>query len=286
MKRGCRGGCVCVVFALVARAQGNANPGAPPSTSGLRAELQRAQAVLERALAARARYDLGVPVQIEPYVALSDAERARRQAAAEAQLLDEQTRVSQLSASLASAQDKLARVQQQVAKALAEGGEEAAAQAQPAASASATVDAVPLPFAADDDPAPAAPAAEPSSPSAAPAPVLLRGSEDHARVGRALFFAKRYERAREELQAAVAQRKDLVDLFYLARSHEALGDTAKADELYLQVEVQDTAEVAGKKQAGPWARAARVARRQMQWMRDNATWQPARPLEKVQWRAR
>lgn len=262
-----------------------------PSAAALREELARVQATQDRLLTARIRYDLGLPVQAEPYFALVEAERGRDRALLEKQLVEEQARVTTLGARLATAETKLAQLRQQVAQVV---GATTPLDGAPAASTPAARPAT-EPFALSNEPpspaAETAPAPEPQRAKAAadgPQPVLLHGSRDHSRVGRALFLARNYERARVELTAAAAVDGggDLMDLFYLARSCEALGDTAKADELYLQIESRDTTEVKGQKQPGAWAKAARVARRQMQWMANNAHWQPARGIDSVPWRSR
>ena len=273
----------------VSRAMPSQPLGGQPSPASLQEDLRRVQATYERALNARMRYDLGLPMLSEPYFALLDVERARSKDVAERQLLDEQARVTALSSRLATAQDKVAQAQAKVVDAMTAAGARTHGQLPDVGPTPAAIESPATePFAMQDEPAPTPSVEQAANGDAIEgvAAVLLRGSEDHSRVGRALFFAKRYDRAREELELAVAKQLDRVDQFYLARSLEALGETGKADELYLQVEVADTTDEDGKKQAGPWARAARVARRQMQWMRDNASWKPARPIEKVEWRSR
>lgn len=279
-------GVALMIFGLAAVAPAQAwTAGTGPSV--WREELQQVQAAHDRLLTTRIRYDLGLPVQGEQYFALSEAERGRGRAPLEQQLVEEQGRVTALGARLLAAEEKLAQVQQQVKQAVAVG---APLDAGPLLSPRVPP-SEPEPFTLHEEPPPAAPPAEPS-PKAAPAdaggapPVLLRGSDDHSRVGRALFAAGKFDRARQELAVAVQTTPDLMDLFYLARSCEQLGDHAKADELYLQIESTDTTEVNGQKQPGSWARAARVARRQMQWMQNNAQWQPVRPIDSVPWRSR
>ncbi|MEZ5966904.1 MAG: hypothetical protein R3F56_23895 [Planctomycetota bacterium] len=259
------------------------------SPAVLREELQRAQAMQERLLGLRIRYDMGLPVQADAFFALSDADRGRDRATLEQQYADEQARITLLSGRLLAVEAKRAELQQQMADVVAatEPGDTGPTLTPPGHSAVG-----PEPFSMHEESPPAAPEAEVAPPAATassgttaegPPPVLLRGSEDHSRVGRALFKARKFERARQELTAAVEASPDLMDLFYLARSCEALGDNNKADELYLRVEALDTVEVKGQKQPGAWARAARVARRQMQWMQNNAEWQPVQKADSLPW---
>jgi hypothetical protein len=258
-----------------------------PTPASLREELQRTQALHERLVGLRIRYDLGLPVQADQYFALAEEERGRSREVAEAQLGEEQARVSGLGMRLAAAQAKLAAAKETIARAVASGAQPPAAAVPVPAAAPAAEPAPDAPFLLGEDDAPEQRARPAAAARDQPPPVLLRGSEDHARVGRALFLAAQHARARAELEVAVKEGGAPVDLFYLARSCEALGDHARADELYLQLEVKDTGvDEEGQPLPGPWARAARVARRQMQWMRDNGPWQPARPLEAVQWRNR
>lgn len=275
--------CGSLALVLVTVAQGQS---ANPSPAALREELQRTQAAHERLLVTRMRYDLGLPVHAGPYFATAEAERARGRVPLEQQLAEEQARVTALGERLVGAEEKLAHLRQDVSQAVADAAPVDAGG--PVMTPPTKVQPASEPFSLHDEAPPAAPAEEPLPPTvvngSGPAPVLVRGSNDHSRVGRALFLAKKFDRAREELTAAVAAKPDLVDLFYLARSCEALSDTNKADELYLQVESLDTVEVKGLKQPGTWARAARVARRQMQWMANNAQWQPERAIDSVPWR--
>src|SRR5690606_33592654 len=179
----------------------------------------------ERLLVLRMRYDLGLPVQAEPYFALSSEERALDRATLERLLLEEQARATGLGTRLAAAQDRLAAAQQSVAATVL------AASAQPRAPAPLPVpDLVRFDLPEEPEEPPAAPPeGEPdrsARPAAAVGPVVVRGSEDHSRVGRALFFAGRYDAARRELEVAVSERGDLVDLVYLARAAQAAGDSA------------------------------------------------------------
>ena len=133
-----------------------------------------------------------------------------------------------------------------------------------------------------EPPAPApAPASRPATPrDEAPASegaALILGSTDHATVGRALFQARRFEEARKELLLIPAEGARLVDLFLLARCHEQLGAAEEARQVYLAIEARDTRpdDAVG----GPWAQAARSARRTMGWLQDRGAWKPAVTLE-------
>lgn len=266
--------CVSAVLAQSRAPRSTVNP------AQLREELKRVQAQQERLVHLRIRHDLGLPVQADSYLALSESERARTRADAEQQLADEESRVAALNDRMLELGAKLAKAATTASQAPVDpdldfGGP---TLTPPTAGEPFTV-------AADEHQhVAAAPASEPAPHKDASPAVLLRGSQDHSRVGRALYQAKKFDRARTELEQAVAKRKDLVDLFYLARSCEALGDGAKASELYLQVETLDSKQVDGAPQRGEWARAARVARLHMEWTQNQGTWKPQPSVESVQWR--
>src|SRR5690606_4545171 len=136
------------------------------------------------------------------YFAPSSEERALDRATLERLLLEEQARATGLGTRLAAAQDRLAAAQQSVAAPVL------AASAPPRAPAPLPApDLVPfaLPEAPGEPPA-TPPGGEPGlsgRPAAAVGPGVVRGSEDHWPVGRALFFAGRYGAARRELEVAV-----------------------------------------------------------------------------------
>lgn len=249
----------------------------------LREELRRVQAQQERLLQLRIRHDLGLPVQADTYLALTEAERARAKPEAEQQLAEEQSRVATLNERFQELAARVTKANEQAAQVATDpdldfGGP-------------TLTPPTPEPFAMADEAKPVpeahpAPAVETAATRDGPPPVLLRGSEDHSRVGRALYQAKKFDRARAELEQAIAKTPDLVDMFWLARSCEALGDYAKASELYLQVEAKDTKEVDNQPKRGEWARSARVARMHMEWMQNQGQWKPQPSVESVQWRKR
>lgn len=100
-------------------------------------------------------------------------------------------------------------------------------------------------------------------------PVLIRGAIDPLHRGVAFFMAGQHDKAVEALQKATAEtRPPPIALFYLARAYERLGDVARADGLYLQIEAQAEDGAAG----ASWTSAARTARQHMNWMRDHGEW--------------
>ena len=96
-------------------------------------------------------------------------------------------------------------------------------------------------------------------------------------MGRALYRARRYEEAKKELELVAGEQGQLVDLFHLAKCHEQLGGIEEARKLYLTIETRDTK--AGDQVGGPWAQAARSARRAMAWIQDRGGWKPSITLE-------
>ena len=111
-------------------------------------------------------------------------------------------------------------------------------------------------------------------------PVLIRGAIDPFHRGVAFFMAGQHEKAVKALEkATTATKPPPLALFYLARAYEKLGDLARADGLYLQIEAQ-----AGDRDGGAsWTSAARTARQHMNWMRDHGEWRlPAIPKGPVQ----
>lgn len=153
--------------------------------------------------------------------------------------------------------------------------------------------------------------------SAAPSadePVRIVGSTDHLRVGSALLeagIALRHEAEELERQGrtAVAERKHaaarerlevahvelryaaskgldtpLIALFSLARVEEQLGRIDVADALYATIMERDRrVQTDGTMQYGPFGRAARTARTVMEWIRDTSDWRPRRDVDRITW---
>ncbi|MEM7199176.1 MAG: hypothetical protein AAF628_02855 [Planctomycetota bacterium] len=138
--------------------------------------------------------------------------------------------------------------------------------------------AMPLP----PDVAASARAADEAADRPAPAggtPELVRGIDDPARIGMALYRAGAYTEAVEHLTKATAgDTPSPGSLFYLALSHEKIGDYGRADGLLIRLEELDTRQTeTGEAVLGPWALAARAARQHMTWVRDEGEWQPVWP---------
>lgn len=139
----------------------------------------------------------------------------------------------------------------------------------------------------------------------------IHGSLDHRRVGQALLQAGIEARreltrlssegrvaaaaafevvARERLEAARAElvllarsgEAGLLDLFSLARCEEALGNFARADELYTEVMERDRRTESGRPAGfGSIGRAAATARAVLSWLRESGEWRPRRDVDEI-----
>lgn len=282
----------------------------------MRQEHARGKALEERLVDLRIRHSLGFRIDADTYFARSDAERARGAADAERLLSDERQRLLVLQQRCSDLQQ---RVDQRRSEPVLRPADLDAAS--PAAAPFSAGDAVEMPIVRSDAArgnaplVPASPHLETAAPAggagssdtpaagdggtaaaasaaagqpAKPA-ILIHGSRDHSAVGRALFDAGEYEKARDELLLLGGDGRTMaaVDLFYLARCHEQLGDRGAADSAFAQVEALDTKEGPdGKMVPGSWAQAARISRKQMNWTAEQGGWRPSRPIESIQWRRR
>ena len=290
----------------------------------MRQEHSRARALEQRLVDLRIRHDLGLRVDAQTYFARSEVEQAIAKADAEQQLADTQHQLGTLQQSFGELQQRIERrrsnrpatastdppfaplastapsfpyavpplgAQDPAAAALQYGGGFAAAA--PLAETRPSADGLGHPGMQRGEP-PHAAELRPQQPQAVPAPrtpprpaVLIHGSRDHSAVGRALFEAGEYEKARDEL---LLLQKDggtmvAVDLFYLARCHERIGERGAADSAFAKVEALDTKEGPdGKMVPGHWAQAARISRQQMNWEAEKGGWRPSRSIESIQWR--
>jgi hypothetical protein len=282
----------------------------------MRQDHARAKALEERLVDLRIRHDLGLRVDAQTYFARSEAEQAMAKPQVEQQLTQEQQQLAALQQRFGELQQRLDRHTTARRTSAHLGGDPNRVAMPTLPFASPHGDDAPLSAA----PPPAAPLAETrrphddgklpraddseralatnagrthSTPAAteAGAPqrpaVLIHGSRDHSVVGRALFEAGEYEKARDEL---LLLEKDggkmaAVDLFYLARCHERLGERAAADSAFARVEALDSKEGPdGKMVPGRWAQAARVSRQQMNWEAEKGGWRPSRSIESIKWR--
>ena len=243
--------------------------------AGLERELNRRQQDLvgktgasERWMDLLIRYHLGLSVDMDELCALSAEEETRSRADLEERLTENLDAVSRASAELEQRQRQLTALRKAIMERPArdptdEWGPGIRNLQPPVSDDSHRPLTVP-------EPTDAAEAEEPEDKSAQLPPTsLIRGTIDPMHRGVAFFMAGQYEKAVASLEKATAAVKSPpLALFYLARAYEKLGDLARADGLYLQIEAQ-----AGDREDGAgWTSAARTARQHMNWMRDHGEW--------------
>jgi len=243
-----------------------------------RQQLQRREADVERLTDLLVRFDLGIPVEMDRLQGLTDAERGSTRAELEKRVAESLDAVAEMSAKFERRRANL-EVRRSAILAGAEPPEAADTApteltgGDPLPPHTPVVDSAKIEaelLAATPDETHAAPDSGSESPRPAH-PALILGTVDHTKIGIAFYMSGQYEKAVLELERVDKQKgAPLLPLFYLARTYEKLGDIARADSTFLQIEALDEKREAG----GGWASAARTARQQMNWMRDHGSWHP------------
>jgi hypothetical protein len=227
------------------------------------------------------RRALGLRVDAEQFFVLTDVERASSIEQLHATLQHEEAELTRLATREADMRRNFDTRRKALAERLDAGMDvDAVLTPRPAFESPRSV-ARSVPDAAAPSEVPVT-APQPKRPPAASAgPVLIKGSTDHAIVGRALFRAERFDEARAELELVVKDPKtaDLADVFLLAQCRERLRDVAGAETLYLTIVGRDEIETPQGVKSGTWARTARSAMQHMRWMDDKGDWRPAVPVE-------
>jgi hypothetical protein len=306
---------LCWALALFAGAGFAQDParepaGAPAGGEGparLRRLEERLAALREQELELRALVESQDPARppVDPrWLTVTEVDRARAAGADPAALIDG------MRARTEALRAELAALDAQVLAARALARERAAGDSLPRPEEQGRLERPAAPEAA----APARTAAGPATrPSAAGEPLLVRGSEDRLRTGRAALEAGRaalrdarlldadgraeaaerrrgdarrwFETAHAELEPqARGHAAAPAALFALARCEEQLGRIAVADALYAAVMERDRiTQSGGRVDYGPFGRSARTARAVMHWVDDTADWRPRRDVDQIRW---